>query len=204
MTVLITLTTAGSSTGPFSLYSNVDSYSVPFETGVSRSSLLAGYTSTLVPNGTTIVRVMSTGACTNYTDLSVVPCPTTTTTTTTAPPPPPTTTTTTTTGVGSFTISNPAGSGQIDNVYTTGGASFYFINSGSFPVTTGQAVVAGLASLTTEPVIVDISNYTLASTLSLYINGILNEQISVTASGTYTFNNKTFTTSDIVLLEYTS
>jgi len=92
MTVLITLTTAGSSTGPFSLYSNVDSYSTPFETGVSRSSLLAGYTSTVVPNGTTIVRVMSTGTCTNYTDISVVPCTTTTTTTV----PPPTTTTTTT------------------------------------------------------------------------------------------------------------
>ncbi len=92
MTVLITLTTAGSSTGPFSLYSNVDSYSTPFETGVSRSSLLAGYTSVLVPNGTTTVRVMSTGTCTNYTDIPVVPCSTTTTTTV-----PPTTTTTTTT-----------------------------------------------------------------------------------------------------------
>jgi hypothetical protein len=92
MTVLITLTTAGSSTGSFSLYSNVDSYSTPFETGVAKSSLLAGYTSTVVPNGTTTVRVMSTGTCTNYTDISVVPCTTTTTTSTSS-----TTTTTTTT-----------------------------------------------------------------------------------------------------------
>ena len=92
MTVLITLTTAGSSTGPFSLYSNVDSYSTPFETGVSKSSLLAGYTSVLVPTSTTTVRVMSTGTCTNYVDISVVPCPTTTTTTSTS-----TSTTTTTT-----------------------------------------------------------------------------------------------------------
>jgi sugar phosphate permease len=98
MTVLITLTTAGTSTGPFSLYSNVDSYSVPFETGVLRTSLLAGYTSTVVPNGTTTIRVMSTGTCTNYTDISVVPC--TTTTTTTVPP----TTTTTTTSIFSNTI----------------------------------------------------------------------------------------------------
>jgi hypothetical protein len=93
MTVLITLTTAGSSTGSFSLYSNVDSYSTPFETGVAKSSLLAGYTSTVVPNGTTTVRVMSTGTCTNYTDISVVPCTTTTTTSSTSS----TTTTTTTT-----------------------------------------------------------------------------------------------------------
>ena len=90
MTVLITLTTAGSSTGPFSLYSNADSYSVPFETGVSKASLLAGYTSTLVPTSTTIIRVMSTGTCTNYTDIPIVPCTTTTTTSSS------TTTTTTT------------------------------------------------------------------------------------------------------------
>jgi hypothetical protein len=90
MTVLITLTTAGTSTGPFSLYSNADSYSVPFETGVSKASLLAGYTSTLVPTSTTIIRVMSTGTCTNYTDIPIVPCTTTTTTSSS------TTTTTTT------------------------------------------------------------------------------------------------------------
>lgn len=90
MTVLITLTTAGTSTGPFSLYSDADSYSVPFETGVSKASLLAGYTSTLVPTSTTIIRVMSTGTCTNYTDIPIVPCTTTTTTSSS------TTTTTTT------------------------------------------------------------------------------------------------------------
>jgi hypothetical protein len=103
MTILITLTTAGSSTGPFSIYSNVDSYSTPFETGVSRSNLLAGYVSTLLPSGTTTVRVMSTGTCTNYTDISVVPCPTTTTTTTV----PPTTTTTTTVPPTTTTTTTP-------------------------------------------------------------------------------------------------
>jgi hypothetical protein len=97
MTVLITLTTAGSSTGPFSLYSNVDSYSTPFETGVAKSSLLAGYTSVLVPTSTTTVRVMSTGTCTNYVDISVVPCPTTTTTTSSTTTSTSTSTTTTTT-----------------------------------------------------------------------------------------------------------
>jgi hypothetical protein len=112
MTVLITLTTAGTSTGPFSLYSNVDSYSTPFVTGVSKSSLLAGYTSTVVPNGTTIVRVMSTGTCTNYTDISIVPCTTTTTTstststTTTTTTVPPTTTTTTTLPYQIYTITS--------------------------------------------------------------------------------------------------
>jgi hypothetical protein len=82
MTVLITLTTAGADSGPFfDLYSNVDGYSVPFETGVSKSALVAGYMSSSVPNGTTIVRVYSNGLCVNYIDLTI-----TTTTTTTQPP----------------------------------------------------------------------------------------------------------------------
>lgn len=90
MTVLITLTTAGTDTGPFNLYSNVDGYVSAFETGVSKAALVAGYSSALVPNGTTIIRIKSTGTCVNYIDVNVV---TTTTTTTTGTP---TTTTTTT------------------------------------------------------------------------------------------------------------
>ena len=90
MTVLIALTTAGTDTGPFNLYSNVDGYVSAFETGVSKAALLAGYSSALVPNGTTIIRIKSTGTCVNYIDVTVV---TTTTTTTTGTP---TTTTTTT------------------------------------------------------------------------------------------------------------
>ncbi len=85
MTVLITLTTAGLDAGPFDLYSNVDGYSVPFETGVSKLALLAGYTSTLVTDNTITVRVRSTGVCTNYIDIPIGGITTTTTTTTEAP-----------------------------------------------------------------------------------------------------------------------
>lgn len=91
MTVLITLTTAGTDTGPFDLYSNADGYVSAFETGVSKAALQAGYSSSLVPNTATIIRVKSTGVCTNYID---IPLTGTTTTTTTGTP---TTTTTTTT-----------------------------------------------------------------------------------------------------------
>lgn len=52
MTVLITLTLAGSDTGPFDLYSNADGYTTAFETGISRAALIAGYTSNLAPIGT--------------------------------------------------------------------------------------------------------------------------------------------------------
>lgn len=87
MTVLITLTTAGADTGPFDLYSNVDGYVTPFETGVAKIDLVSGYTSILVPDSTTIIRVQSTALCTNYVDLPIGGTTTTTTSTTTTPPP---------------------------------------------------------------------------------------------------------------------
>jgi len=71
MTVLITLTTAGSGTGPFDLYSDLDGYTTAFETGVSRTSLIGGYASTVVPDNTTTIRVKSTGNCSSYVD---IPC----------------------------------------------------------------------------------------------------------------------------------
>ena len=83
MTVLITLTTAGANTGPFNLYSNVDLYVSAFETGISQAALISGYTSTVVPAGTTNIRVKSAGSCVSYVD---IPVSTTTTTTTPFPP----------------------------------------------------------------------------------------------------------------------
>ena len=82
MTVLITLTTAGTDSGPFDLYSDLDGYLSAFESAVPKASLLAGYPSSLVPDFTTIIRVRSNnGLCTNYVDIPVA-APTTTTTTT--------------------------------------------------------------------------------------------------------------------------
>lgn len=86
MTVLITLTSAGADTGPFDLYSDADGYVSAFETGVSKSALLAGYPSSSVPNSATIIRVKSTGTCTNFIDIAINPSTTTTTTTTFTPP----------------------------------------------------------------------------------------------------------------------
>jgi hypothetical protein len=83
MTVSITLTLAGVDTGPtFSLYSNADGYTTAFATGVSKASLVAGYISTVVPDGTTIIRVSSPGVCQTYVDLNVITSTTTTTSTT--------------------------------------------------------------------------------------------------------------------------
>jgi len=99
MTVLITLTAAGTDSGPFDLYSNFDGYVTAFETGVSKAALLGGYTSALVPDYTTIIRVMSTGDCINYVNITLENTTTTTTSTsstTTTTTVAPTTTTTST------------------------------------------------------------------------------------------------------------
>ena len=47
MTVYITLTTASTATGPFDLYQDSDSYTVPFATNIPRSTLLSGIYETL-------------------------------------------------------------------------------------------------------------------------------------------------------------
>ncbi len=97
MNILIDLTTAGLDTGPFDLYSNVDSYTTAFETNVSRQELLSGYITPLAPVGTTFIRVKSTSACTNYINIEIDPTTTTTSTSTSSTTSTSTSTTTSTT-----------------------------------------------------------------------------------------------------------
>ena len=113
-TVLITLTVAGADTGPFSLFSDADGYAVPFETGVPKASLVSGYTSVLVPDLATIIRVQSTSVlCPNYVDLPIGGL--TTTTTTTAEP----TTTTTSTSTSSTTTTTTTAEPSTTTTTTT-------------------------------------------------------------------------------------
>jgi hypothetical protein len=96
ITATITLPSPGTDTGPFDLKSNVDSYASIFDPGVPRSSFLTGYTSNVVPDGTTIIRVQSSNLlCNNYIDLAISGLPPATTTTTTSTTTTSTTTTTT-------------------------------------------------------------------------------------------------------------
>lgn len=101
-TVLITLTTAGSDTGPFDLYSNVDGFTIPFESNIAKLDLEAGYVSSLVPDVTDIVRVKSDNVlCDSFVDL-IIMTPTTTSTSSTT-----TTTSTTTINCGDcYTVTN--------------------------------------------------------------------------------------------------
>jgi hypothetical protein len=131
MTVLLTLTIAGIDTGPFDLYSNVDGYSVPFETNISKAALQGGYSSVLVPDFAIVVRVVSKGVCNTYVDIVLASL---TTTTSTAVP---TTTTTTTSGVtvefsAAYTQALEAPLGDSDagflsgNITITGGSATFF------------------------------------------------------------------------------
>jgi uncharacterized Zn-binding protein involved in type VI secretion len=156
-TATITLTTAGTGTGPFDLYSDFDGYVTPFETGVSKSALVSGYTTSLVYNGTTIIRVQSNSiGCTNYVDLPVSGITTTTTTSTTT-----STTTTTTAPVYSYagTIVNNTG-----NTITAGNAIVKV--NGSWVAYLSTISIASGATLTfstsyTSPLLGPGNNFTL-------------------------------------------
>jgi len=79
--VFLQLTQVGSSVGPLvDLYSDVDSYTTPFETGLTVSFLQTNPFINTVPDGTTIIKVQSLGDCDNYILLPIqdLPCDCTT------------------------------------------------------------------------------------------------------------------------------
>lgn len=82
--VLIIMTGAGLDVGPImALYSDVDGYAVPFESGILRSVLEAGYTSNVVPDPAAIIRVVCTdGLCVGSYEDSIISTSTTTSTST--------------------------------------------------------------------------------------------------------------------------
>ena len=139
MTVLLTLTSAGTNSGPFDLYTELDGYTNAFETGVTRNQLLAGYLSAVVPDNATIVRATSLGACVNSLDIILdYGSPTTTTTSTVGP----TTTTTTTLFVPICTPLNGTAVQVIIPVTTT-------TTSTAAPTTTTTTTVAPITTTTT-------------------------------------------------------
>jgi hypothetical protein len=167
MTVLITLTTAGADSGPFDLYTNLDGYVSAFATGVSKSALLAGYTSSAVPDFATIIRVKSTGDCVNYIDITLVGITTTTTTTAT-----PTTTTTTTAAptVATIDIANFSLDVSVDVVSILVNAVTVTQTGGTSPLLPGNSATATTTELGTN---------------TIYITGgstIVGQHITVTGS----------------------
>lgn len=149
MTVLVTLTLAGTDVGPFNLFSDVDGYTTALATGVSRAALLAGYSLTGVPDTASVIRAQSTGTCTNYLDMYLTGGTTTTSTSSTS------TTSTTTTAV------IPCLSGDTSAVANcSGGESALFtINSGlSAQIVPGGYYYSGTGTRTYQAYIMNAAN----------------------------------------------
>lgn len=142
MNVYIQLTSAGTATGNFDLYSDVDGYITAFETNISRNKLLNGYTSTLVPSGTTIIQVVSGGSCNVSVYITIVPIPPTTTSTTS------TTTSTTSTSTTS-TTSTTTSTSSTTSTTTTGTSSTTTTTTTTFPVQ--QILVSRSLTGNTQP-----------------------------------------------------
>ena len=205
-----TSTTTSTTTGAPTTSTTTTSTTIPATSTTTSTTTIPPTTSTTTSTTTFPATSTTTSTTTippttsTTTSTTTIPPTTSTTTTTTTLAPTTSTTTTTTTAASGFIIRNVNGSGQIDNVYTTGGASFYTINTGSFPVTNGNQIT-GIATLTASPIFVDFANWTSNSCLSVYINGVLQNAgtTSITSNQTTWFvGNFTFTSSDTVLLEY--
>jgi hypothetical protein len=84
MTVEIQLTEAQLGSTLFDLYSNIDGFTIPFETNIPVGSLTSPYQTSLVPDNTTIIRVQSVStSCINFIDILLTTTTTTSSTSTT-------------------------------------------------------------------------------------------------------------------------
>jgi len=167
MTILITLTTAGSDTGPFNLYSNANGYTIAFETGVSRADLVSGYTSNLVPEGTTEVLVESVGTCNRDLYLVIDGAPSTTTTTSSS-----TSTTSTTTTPTPTPLSCITGDRNAIATCSSGDSAQFTINEGyEAIVTPGGYYYSGTGTRSYSAYIYDSTNSTILYSLTYTQNG---------------------------------
>lgn len=157
MTVLVTLTLAGTDVGPFNLFSNVDGYTTPLATGISRAALIAGYSLAGVPDTAAVIRAQSTGTCTNYLDMYLTGGTTTTTSSTSS-----TTTSTTTPAV-------PCLTGDTNAVAScAGGESALFTVSSGYTalITPGGYYYSGSGTRTYTAYIMDGANTTVLYTFT--------------------------------------
>ena len=133
MTVLITLVIPpGGDVNNFNLYSDATGYSIPFAINISAAVLTAGYTTSAVPNGTTIIRATSTGLCTNYIDINVTllpPATTTTTSSSTSTTTSTSTSTSTTTSTSSTSTTTTTATPTTTTTTTSGAVYCYEITS---------------------------------------------------------------------------
>lgn len=175
MVVFIQATTAGTSVGPFNLYSDatIPPYSGAFETGISKAALEAGYISYAVPPGTTNIRVKSMGdTCSNEV---IIPIQS-----------------------GGIIIRNSTPVETIDDVLPL----FYTIDYlfPVLPLTTYYGYHTGFSG----DIDVNVSSTSENGSVRLYINGMLTYCIAAPPTGpqTITFLGVTINPTDLVEIEY--
>lgn len=71
MTGAVQINKIGTALQTFYLYSDVNGFTAPFESGVTRKSLLLGHPTDKIPNSTTVIRVMSVDVPGKYLDINV-------------------------------------------------------------------------------------------------------------------------------------
>lgn len=71
MTGAVQVNKIGTALQTFYLYSDVNGFTAPFESGVTRDELLVGYATDQIPNTTTVIRVMSVDIPGKYLDINV-------------------------------------------------------------------------------------------------------------------------------------
>ena len=71
---IISLTSAGTDTGPFYFYSDADGYMTPFERDVAKIDLLStNFVVNTIPDTATKVRIHSSNdICSNYVDITIL------------------------------------------------------------------------------------------------------------------------------------
>jgi hypothetical protein len=162
MTVLVTLSLAGTDVGPFNMYSNADGFVNAIATGVSRAALLAGYSLTGVPDSATIVRAQSTGTCTNFLDMYLSGGTTTTSTSTS------TTTSTTTSAVecliGDISAISSCGGGESALFTVSAGRTALITPNGYFYSGTGTRTYACYIMNAANTTVLYTFTYTQTST----------------------------------------
>ena len=161
--VTIKLTTAGADTGPtFNLYSNVDSYTTAFETGVSKTNLTStnGYTSTLVPDNTTTIKVKSVNGSCPTAEVSLLisgivtptATPTATPTSTAGVTSTPTSTSTPTINATPTTTptTTPTSTSTTTSTSTEAADCYYVLTGNGVPLSGGAGNTTGLIKVTTS------------------------------------------------------
>jgi hypothetical protein len=183
----------GADLGPnFNLTANVGSVTPSTAT---KTELTAGK-SVSVEDAATQVTVTSTGTCTNAIT-QTIPCGGTTTTTTTTTTAAPTTTTTTTAapGGGTIEITNSADFGSSIDDFSP---NWFIIDMGSIPITFGQQA-SGIHSGYTGNFGVSVSGAS-GKSLSLYVNSLTVETLSISSDGFYNFIGVSIGSSDFVAI----